>query len=258
MIKKHNIRYFDKNRILFGASEKNNLNYDTGGSFCEDVKNAGLPYKEIDYTQYVNHLGGGSFNKEKFNIPSISIGDFTYGNPEVVGDDSGAKLKIGKFCSIAGGTKIFLGLNHNVNWITTYPFSSNVIPTKSHGNIAFPNGQHLEGHSGTKGDVIIGNDVWIGEGVTILSGINIGDGAVIGAKTVVAKDVPAYSTAVGNPMKIVRKRFSDDIIDKLLKCKWWNLSLDKINHLIPFMLSDNFERFFNEYERITNDTNIHS
>ena len=248
MIKKYNICFFDKNRILFGASEKNNLRYDTGSSFYEDIMNANLPYKEIDYTEYINHLGNSSFTNDS---QTISIGDFTYGNPRIIGDDSGAKLKIGNFCSIAEQTTIFLGLNHRYDWITTYPFSSNTIPTRSHGNISFSNAQHLEGHVATKGDVNIGNDVWIGFGTTIMSGVTIGDGAVIGAKTVVAKDVPPYSIAIGNPMKILRKRFSDTIIKQLIKCKWWNLQLDQINHLIPYMLSNNFDRFFSEYEKIT-------
>ena len=86
-----------------------------------------------------------------------------------------------------------------------------------------------------KGDTVVGNDVWIGQNVTILPGVHIGDGAIIGLNSVVTKDVPPYTIVAGNPAKIVRKRFDDELIDLLLKLKWWNKSAEEINALIPLL-----------------------
>lgn len=129
----------------------------------------------------------------------VDIGSYTYGNPRLFhwGEDS--KLKIGKFCSIADDVKIFLGGNHRMDWITTYPFSA----LKEE----WPEAKDVKGHPATKGDVVIGNDVWIGYGATILSGVKIGNGAVIGAMAVVSKDVEPYSVVVGNPALEVKKDF---------------------------------------------------
>ena len=79
-----------------------------------------------------------------------------------------------------------------------------------------------------KGDTVIGNDVWIGENVIILPGVHIDDGAIIGANSVVAKDIEPYSIAVGNPCRVIKKRFDDETISKLLEIKWWNWNEKRI------------------------------
>jgi len=107
------------------------------------------------------------------------------------------KIRIGKYCSLSGGINFYLGGNHRVDWISTFPLWS-----------IYENVTKVSGHPATKGDIIIGNDVWIGQTATILSGVTIGDGAVIGAKAVVGSDVEPYSIVVGNPAKIVKKRFT--------------------------------------------------
>ena len=144
----------------------------------------------------------------------------------------GADVRIGAFCSIADNVEIFIGGNHRTDWVTTYPFGHIHEDT-------FP--WHGAGHPATKGDVVIGNDVWIGSGVTILSGVNIGDGAVVSAKSVVVKDVPPYAIVGGNPAKIIKTRFTEDQIQRLLANPWWELSEDRINDLIPLLCSDNVE-----------------
>lgn len=166
------------------------------------------------------------------------IGKYTYGvkSPLVLTDNNGGKngtLKIGKYCSISSGVTIMLSGEHRPDWVTTYPFSA-----------IFQNFRdYSEGVSATKGDVEIGNDVWIGMNVLILSGVKIGDGAVIGAGCVVAKDVEPYAIVAGNPARLIRKRFPQDVIDKLLELKWWNWDRAKISENMPYLMSNRIEEF---------------
>lgn len=102
----------------------------------------------------------------------------------------------------------------------------------------------------TKGDIVIGNDVWIGKEATILSGVTIGDGAVVGCKALVAKDVPPYTIVGGNPAKVIKKRFPNDIIEKLLKIKWWDWEDEKIEKAIPLLLSNDMVAFLDFAENI--------
>jgi len=139
------------------------------------------------------------------------VGEYTYGVPTVIFPHG--KLKIGKFCSIAWNVTIFLGGNHRSDWIASYPF-----PTSFD---RFPSARGIEDFLQTRGDVTIGNDVWIGINAIILSGVTIGDGAVIGAGSVVTGDVEPYAIVSGNPARLIRKRFSDEEIEKLLEIRWW-------------------------------------
>lgn len=157
-----------------------------------------------------------------------SIGDHTYGVPRFI-EKGMAKLKIGKYCSIAGGVYISFG-NHRVDTFTTFPFKA-----KSRFWEHVPIG--IEDHS-SKGDVIIGNDVWIGTDVFIGSGVTIDDGAIIGAKSVITKNVPPYAIVVGNPGRIVRYRFTQPIIKELLELSWWNLRDEIVDSLLPFLMSN--------------------
>lgn len=93
-----------------------------------------------------------------------------------------------------------------------------------------------------KGDTVIGNDVWIGQNAVILPGVHIGDGAVIGANSVVGHDVESYTIAAGNPAKILRRRFDNEIIELLLRFKWWDRSIDEINRLIPILSCSDLEK----------------
>lgn len=150
--------------------------------------------------------------------PRVSIGRFTYGNPALRMWDEAERIEIGAFCSIADGVTIFGGGEHNSGWVTTFPL-----------RIALGlDGAGRDGHPATKGPTRIGNDVWIGDGATILSGVTVGDGAVIGARALVARDVPPYHVAVGNPARIVRQRFADAEIAALLRIRWWDWPLERI------------------------------
>nr|WP_018367841.1 CatB-related O-acetyltransferase [Streptococcus entericus] len=93
-----------------------------------------------------------------------------------------------------------------------------------------------------KGDTVIGNDVWIGQNAVILPGVNIGDGAIIGANSVVGSNVAPYTIVVGNPAKVIRKRFDEELIDLMLRFKWWDKSIREINSLIPILTCSDLEK----------------
>jgi virginiamycin A acetyltransferase len=88
-----------------------------------------------------------------------------------------------------------------------------------------------------KGDTVIGNDVWIGQNVTIMPGIKIGDGAIIAANSTVVKSVEPYTIYGGNPAKFIKKRFSDEKIEFLLKLQWWNWSEEEIFNNLEMLTS---------------------
>jgi acetyltransferase-like isoleucine patch superfamily enzyme len=161
----------------------------------------------------------------------FDIGDWSYGDPEVVLWGKDAALKIGKFCSFAEGVKILLGEEHRTDWVTTYPLS-----------ILFDQADRYPGHPRSKGDVIIGNDVWIAMDVTILSGVEIGDGAVIGARSLVTQDVPAYAVVGGDPAKVIRFRFDEKTRNALRAIAWWDWPEAKIRDALPLLLSSDVDR----------------
>lgn len=174
-------------------------------------------------------------NKNK-RYNNWEIGDYSYCSNEeflkIIYYGEPVKLGIGKFCSFASGAKIFLGGNHRLDWVTTYPFS-----------VLFDELSHIEGHPTSKGNINIGNDVWVGEDATIFSGVNIGNGAVIAAKSVVVQDVPAYGIVAGNPARLIKMRFSENIISELEKIGWWNWEIDKIISYGPLLLNNNIDAF---------------
>lgn len=173
------------------------------------------------------------FHQKRFEVKSgiptvdevLNVGVHTYGkdNLQVLFRDSGEKVQIGKFCSLAKDITIFLGGGHRHDWITTYPFG--------HVGLDVFGGEQSEGHPSSKGSVLIGNDVWIGQGVTIMSGVRIGDGAVIAANSHVVTDIPPYGIAGGNPARLIRMRFESSVIVRLLEIKWWDFPDSEINSI---------------------------
>ena len=174
--------------------------------------------------------------------PQIEVGDYTIYN-DFVADPllfeknnvlyhypiHREKLIIGKFCSIACGTKfLFNCANHALKSLSTYTFPlfyEEWELEKSNITTAWDN----------KGDIVIGNDVWIGYEAVIMAGVHIGDGAIIAARAVVTKDVPSYTIVGGTPAKEIRKRFDAEIIEQLLILKWWDWSTDKIHQCLPYI-----------------------
>ena len=174
--------------------------------------------------------------------PLIEVGDYTIYN-DFVADPllfeknnvlyhypiHREKLIIGKFCSIACGTKfLFNCANHTLKSLSTYTFPlfyEEWELEKSNITTAWDN----------KGNIIIGNDVWIDYEAVIMAGVHIGDGAIIAARAVVTKDVPPYTIVGGTPAKEIRKRFDAEVIEQLLIQKWWDWSTDKIHQCLPYI-----------------------
>lgn len=184
--------------------------------------------------------------KSVVDNPNIEIGEYTIYN-DFVNDPcdfeknnvlyhypiNGDKLKIGKFCSIACGSKfLFTSGNHTLGSLSTYTFP-----------IFFDewglDAKNIRSAWDNKGDIVIGNDVWIGYEAVILSGVTIGDGAIIGTRAVVTKDVPPYTIVGGVPAKPIRRRFDDETIAELLRLRWWDWDKEKISRNISAIQSGN-------------------
>jgi acetyltransferase-like isoleucine patch superfamily enzyme len=146
---------------------------------------------------------------------NIEIGYGTYGGC-FDKDNIPPGTHFGNYCSIASGVKIFRA-NHPINYFTTHPFFYNPI-------FGYVKYDCLD-----RQELYIGHDVWIGYSCIILPSVRmIGNGAVIGAGSVLTKDVLPYSIVAGNPAKIIRMRFSNDIIEKLENIRWWNWDKEKL------------------------------
>lgn len=188
------------------------------------------------------------FIKNVITAPNIHVGDYTYyddaqeptafekNNVLFNYPEFGDQLIIGKFCSIASGTKFIMGpANHRISSVTTYPFhvfgglwSEKTPPHLS--QLPF------------KGDIVVGNDVWIGRESVIMPGVKIGDGAIVAAYSVVTKDVEPYSVVGGNPARFIKKRFDDFLIALLLELKWWDFSPEDLAEILPLLCDADLEK----------------
>lgn len=184
----------------------------------------------------------GSVPREDFMYRGCKVGKFTYGYDNLLKDFPMAD-RIGRYCSINGSARIFN--NHSMDCITTSPildfppfYSIDVYAErqaliakygKHHENASYQDSAIRDNRT-----VTIGNDVWIGANVVILPGVRIGDGAVLAAGAVVTKDVPAYAIVGGVPAKVIRYRFSEEMIHALLQIRWWDWSQEKIEANIEF------------------------
>ncbi len=177
--------------------------------------------------------------KNVVSDPSIQVGSYTMYN-DFVRDPrqfeknnvryhypvNGEKLVIGRFCSIACGAKfLFNSANHTQASLSTYPFP-----------IFFEEwGLRKENVAEAwdrRGDIFVGSDVWIGYEAVIMAGVTVGDGAVVGARALVTRDVPPYAVVGGVPARVIRRRFPEETVEKLLALQWWNWPEEKIKRHI--------------------------
>lgn len=203
--------------------------------------NEQYPVKSLDGSVWPHTI----FLKNFIDHPSIQIGDYTYFNDfRLPVDDvrqllvpylhlaAPEKLIIGKFVQIAHGVQIITSsANHQMDGFSAYPFTVFGEPWSSSYEAKWPN----------KGDTFIGNDVWIGHEALIMPAVSIGDGAIIASRSVVTKDVPPYAIVAGNPAKIIRHRFDEATIAKLLEIKWWDWPIEKINQNIAAIVGGDMD-----------------
>lgn len=188
--------------------------------------------------------------KSVVDNPNIIIGDYSMYND--FHDDprdfqknnviyhypvNGDKLIMGKFCSIACGAKfVFTSANHTQRSLANYPFPiffDEWSLDKKDVTQAWDN----------KGNIVIGNDVWIGYEAIVMSGVTIGDGAIIGTRSVVTKDVEPYTIVGGIPAKVIKKRFDDATIEKLLAVRWWDWEDEEIKKKLSDIKQGNIAAF---------------
>lgn len=203
------------------------------------MKNGKFPDPNVLHP--INGYDKEIYIKPAVTSPNIIVGDFSYiadsdfeshvtHHYEWLGD----KLIIGKFCQIAAGVEFVMnGANHQMNAVSTFPFF-----TLEGWDMAPPANNDMP----LKGDTVIGNDVWIGQNAVILPGVHIGDGAIIGSNSIVGSDVEPYTIVVGNPAKVLRKRFDDELISLLMAFRWWDKSIEEINSLIPLLTCSDIEK----------------
>ncbi|MGD8325673.1 MAG: CatB-related O-acetyltransferase [Sphingomonadales bacterium] len=190
------------------------------------------------------------FLKNFITRPDIQVGDYSYyddpngayqfqnENVLYLFEGSGVSLKIGKYCALATGVKFIMdGANHRMDGPSTYPFPV----------MGGAWGQHMELVMGLprRGDTIVGHDVWMGYESLIMPGVTIGHGAIISSRAVVTQDIPPYAVALGNPAKVVKMRFDEDEIARLLDIAWWDWPIEKITANIELIMSgsvDNLEK----------------
>lgn len=199
----------------------------------KDFRNRLMPneFNKIE-TKYEKH-------QRLYNIGKYSYmgGDVEIPNPK--------ETTIGKYTSV--GYEVYLGTSqHPINYLTTHCIAYNEYAPALYGDIRTPKENVVDISDVTCPPVEVGNDVWIGQRAIIMDGVKIGDGAVVGAAAVVTKDVPPYAIVVGVPAKVIKYRFTPEIIEQLLELKWWDYPESFVTSL-PFtnieecikILSDN-------------------
>lgn len=172
----------------------------------------------------------------RFNDPRLTIGRGTYGDPTIVLYSSEDRVEIGNFSSFAAGCHLLAGGEHNTQITSTYPFL--VYYGEDPGALVADPTRIRYQYAVYKGPLRIGSDVWIGYRAMVLSGVTIGHGAIIGAGAVVAKDVPPFAIVVGNPARVIKKRFDEDLVEKLLELHWWDWDPHWIKHYRSLLLGD--------------------
>ena len=187
-----------------------------------------ISISKLAFVSSTNSLANSVSIYRGVKIKGSHVGSYSYIGPYTDVEN----VVIGRFCSIADHCRIGLA-NHTLDLLSTSPvftLENNAVKTKW-----VENNVNIESSK----IVTIGNDVWIGSHALILGRVKIGDGAVIGAGAVVTKNVPPYAVVGGVPARIIKYRFSQEIIDKLLEIKWWNLPENILKENIGLFQTDN-------------------
>ena len=160
----------------------------------------------------------GTIPNNEFDFDTASVGNYSYGELNVVSFNNKSHLRIGNFVSIAQNVVFMLDVEHFTNHISTFPFRVKVLESVKD-----------EAHS--KGDIVIGDDVWIGYGATVMSGVHVGQGAVIATGAVVTKNIPPFEVWGGVPAKFIKKRFPDEMIEDISKVDLSALTPDIVREM---------------------------
>ena len=203
--------------------------YDSGA--IEEIRRYGF-----DDSSFYVIAAGIYINTEDIVYKGCLIGRYTYGYEGLLQFFPIAE-RIGRYCSINETAKIMN--NHSIESVTTHPFLDHPFfmdweDYLSKKEILNKYGRYRDNHPYENSpirknkSVIIGNDVWIGANVIILPGVKIGDGAIVAAGSIVTKDVEPYQIVGGCPARYIKPRFDQEIIDSLLKIKWWEWDHSKI------------------------------
>ena len=183
-----------------------------------------IEYHKFKKEWHRRNKHNGTVANSIFPIKAVLVGKHTYGGLNVLAFNEINQLTIGHYVSIGPETIFILSADHFQKHISTYPFKSKLVSGE------------FEGVS--KGNISVGDDVWIGYKSTILSGVSIGQGAIVAAGSVVTKDVEPYSIVGGNPAKIIKKRFSQDIINYLLTLDYSKLDDSMVKKHIEELYRD--------------------
>ena len=170
-----------------------------------------------------SHVCRGSVLEGNNSIGYNSVISGHLGRGSYLGEECMIRGKVGRYCSISNNVRVIIGNHPTEKYVSTHPcFYS----TRKQAGFTYVDDTTFEEIKYARDNyhVVIGNDVWIGEGALIYGGVTIGDGAIIAAGAIVNKDVSPYTIVGGVPAKVIRKRFSDEQIEKLLDLKWWDLS----------------------------------
>lgn len=164
------------------------------------------------------------FEGENSVADNVRVLDSYVGKGSYISHDSEIyNTKIGKYSCIANGVKTVIGSHPIEGFATVHPAFYSLLKQNGFTYVSkqkFAEYEYVDENN--KYCIILGNDVWIGSHALIMQGVHIGDGGVVAAGAVVTKDVEPYTVVGGIPAKIIKRRFSDDIIDVLLKSKWWD------------------------------------
>lgn len=185
--------------------------------------------------------------------PLIEVGEYSYYDDPVAATDfetvnvlyhyGPEKLVIGRFCAIATGVRFIMnGANHRMDGPSTFPFPTLGGDWSAHVDLLteLPN----------RGDTVLGNDVWLGYGVTVMPGVRIGHGAIVAAGSVVTRDIPDYAVAGGNPARVLRKRYTDNDIARLLSVAWWDWPAERIGEHVRMLMAGNVDELVAIHERV--------